>query len=548
MGTPEPRPEHHVPPPTTEDLPEIEGYDITRALGRGGMGIVYLAWERTLDRWVALKMLPPHLQDDPHALERFRREARQLARVEHPNVVQIHSFGEHEGRPYFSMAYVEGEPLSRTLLAAAIGDESPFASWFRRGATTPRKADVAACVVTRGICSALADIHALGVVHRDVKPANVLLDQRGRPVLVDFGVACDPTSTRLTGDAPQPGTLRFMAPEQYESSGNDVDTRTDIYAVGLLLFEMLTLRPAFSHEDIGPLIESIRAGDKPTPREVDRRIPKALDAIVTQATDVEPRRRFSNVTELADALKRAMETLADEAEITQLALGAELNHALAGGRRAERATASPRTRSGTTVRIAIATFLGGTIATAGWLASAGDPAQNDQAQQTVLPLDPGPATDERSSEGIPANDAPGPNATPPPTVDDPRPTLPGDRSADRPVRGPAAALPTVSTLVEDYLASAKRPTPLGEAARAWLDGRFADADRLMHQTHEPPGTLAKIVYWHLLREVGGPVERVRAQEMIDEKRHGRGGRRPRHPARPFKAAKKGLDAKRNGRL
>lgn len=310
-----------------ERPPRIDGYESLTPLARGGMGIVYRARQSALERWVALKVLPHELLDTPRARERFRDEAHRLARIGHPNIVPIHTFGESEGRPYFTMAYVEGETLQQVLRAAAIGDESRFGSWFR--AVDPDdggRAQLAACIVCRALADALEHLHGVGVVHRDVKPANVLIDPVGRPMLVDLGISHEPAAPD-DDDDPPPGTLRYMAPELLGPRWNDIDGRADVYALGLTLFEMLTLTPAFGHEEIGALVDAIRRGERPSLREFDRRIPAALAEIVEKATATLAADRFATAGAMGDALKGATAALADEAGISHLALGSELEAA-----------------------------------------------------------------------------------------------------------------------------------------------------------------------------------------------------------------------------
>ncbi len=310
--------------PSAPTLPRVEGYDVIDVLGSGGMGIVFLARERDLDRRVALKMLAAHRTDDASSIEGFRREARALAQLEHPNIVPIHSFGTCDGRPYFTMAFVEGEPLSRSICGALAVDESRFGHYFGRFGGDPDRANLACTVVAEAIASALADVHQAGLVHRDVKPSNVIIDTRGRPVLVDFGIAGDSNAARRTPDILSPGTLRFMPPESLGSAGpGSLDPRVDLYAAGLTLFEMLTLRPAFPHEDIGELIDAIRVGERPRARAVEPSVPSALDRVVERAAHPDPDKRYARAGEMVRDLRAAARTL-NTNESTSLALTPEL--------------------------------------------------------------------------------------------------------------------------------------------------------------------------------------------------------------------------------
>ncbi|MFG0318961.1 MAG: serine/threonine-protein kinase [Planctomycetota bacterium JB042] len=314
----------------TEAPPRCDGFERLSPLGRGGMGVVYRAFEPALQRWVALKMLPAEGVDTPEARASFHAEAQRLARIAHPNIVPIHTFGESEGRPFFTMTYVEGETLQASLRAAAVGDTTKTSGWFRRGdEAAARRANLASCVVARALSGALEHLHGAGVVHRDLKPANVLLDPVGRPILVDLGVAAEAGGAPVDDGLVPPGTVRFMAPELLRPEGARSGPTADVYALGLVLFEMLTLRPAFAQEELGALVDAVRSGDKPTLREVDPDAPAALDAIVERATAVDAGARFADAGEMSHALLRATGDLGDASEITHLVLGDEITRALA---------------------------------------------------------------------------------------------------------------------------------------------------------------------------------------------------------------------------
>ena len=293
------------------------------------MGVVYLAWEQGLERFVALKMMPSHLEDDPDALERFTDEVRALSQIQHPNIVPIHAVGQYEGRPYFTMAYVLGEPLSRGIAAAPDAEESLLRFWFRRTEDGGRRANLAACVLVHALADALDDLHRLGICHRDVKPDNIVIDARGRPMLVDFGLACDPDADRLRSHDNASGTLRYMAPEVLQLADAGADSRSDVYSLGLTLHEMLTLRPAFPQRDVGEMLDAIQRGDKQSPRQVDPTVPAALDSVVRQATALNPSERFQSARGMREALRLAKGTFAGQADLSTLALGATLERALA---------------------------------------------------------------------------------------------------------------------------------------------------------------------------------------------------------------------------
>jgi serine/threonine protein kinase len=216
-------------PPPPEELarlfPQLEILDV---LGRGGMGVVYRARQRGLDRLVALKMLCPGAGSDPAFAERFTREARALARLNHQGIVTVHEFGQVEGVSYLIMEYVDGTNLRDVI---------------RRGSLRPDQA----LALVPPICEALQYAHERGIVHRDIKPENILLDHRGRVKIADFGLAklrlpAQPGGT-LTGTQQVIGTPHYMAPEQWERP-LAVDHRADIYSLGVVFYELLTLRTA----------------------------------------------------------------------------------------------------------------------------------------------------------------------------------------------------------------------------------------------------------------------------------------------------------------
>ncbi|MEK6767507.1 MAG: serine/threonine-protein kinase, partial [Gemmatimonadota bacterium] len=212
-------------------------YEIVRLLGRGGMGAVYLARERALERLVAIKVLPPDLASDAESRERFRREARTAAKLTHPNIVPLHTFGEVEGMLYFVMGYVRGESLGERM--------------HREGKLPPE--DVRRIIGE--LAGALDYAHRQGVIHRDIKPDNVLLeDESGRPMLTDFGVAkARATGATLTEAGAVVGTPHYMSPEQ-ASGARDLDGRSDLYSLGIMGYAMLSGRLPFEGDSFRDVI------------------------------------------------------------------------------------------------------------------------------------------------------------------------------------------------------------------------------------------------------------------------------------------------------
>jgi predicted Ser/Thr protein kinase len=255
-----------------EGLPSIDGYEVLAELGRGGMGVVYRAHHVRLDRPVAVKLLPAESGRDAAFAERFTREARALARLNHPSIITIYDFGQAGGQSYFVMEYVEGTNLRQRMRAGRLSPEE-------------------ALRIALQVCDALQYAHELGIVHRDVKPENVLLDRLGRVKIADFGLVKllnrKSTQYTLTGPWQAMGTLHYMAPEQTENRPA-LDHRADIYSLGVMLYEMLT----------GEL--PLGRFAPPSQRSpVDPR----LDEIVLRALEREPEHRYQNVGELKAALE-----------------------------------------------------------------------------------------------------------------------------------------------------------------------------------------------------------------------------------------------------
>ena len=258
-------------------------YTLERELGRGGMGVVFLARDLRLDRLVAIKALPLHLADDERVRERFLREARTAARLSHPNIVPIHRADEIEGRVFFVMGYVDGESL-----AQRVSD---------RGAL-PAGEVVA---LLRDVAAALDEAHRFGIVHRDVKAENILFDQRtGRAMVTDFGIARVAEAAPLTATGLLLGTVQYMSPEQVV--GETVDARSDVYSLGVVAFHALTTRFPFQSESASAVLVAHVTKTPPKVRDIEPSIPLALAEIVDRCLAKEPAQRFQSAGELGDAL------------------------------------------------------------------------------------------------------------------------------------------------------------------------------------------------------------------------------------------------------
>ncbi|MDY0168409.1 MAG: protein kinase [Thermoguttaceae bacterium] len=281
--------------PAEETMRQLGDFRIVREVGRGGMGVVYEAVQESLGRRVALKVLPESYSSSSSALRRFRREAQAAARLHHPNIVSVFGVGEHEGRHFYVMEYIEGRDLD-----AVFNEIRRF-----REAETPGAApwrDAAAIGVQAA--AALHYAHQQGTLHRDVKPGNLILDRNRNVWITDFGLAKLTDQDDLTQPGDVVGTLRYMAPEQLEGR---TDVRSDVYSLGLTLYELLTLRRAFEAPSRHELIHQVSFHDPPHPRTVVPDIPRDLETIVLKAIAREPGHRYQTAGELADDLQRFLD-------------------------------------------------------------------------------------------------------------------------------------------------------------------------------------------------------------------------------------------------
>lgn len=262
-------------------------YRIERELGRGGMGVVYLARELRLDRDVALKVLPPELAALPELRERFVREARTAAQLAHPNIVPIYHADESAGFAFFAMGYVDGESLAERLR--------------QRGRLAPAET----VRILREIAWALAYAHARGVVHRDIKPENVMLERGSERVLVtDFGIARDSRSSPLTLEGSVLGSVHFMSPEQ--ATGGAIDGRSDLYAVGVVGFLALTGALPFAAAAPGAVLVMHATQAPPRVRETAPDVPEALARVIDRCLAKSPDDRYPTGEALAEALAAAL--------------------------------------------------------------------------------------------------------------------------------------------------------------------------------------------------------------------------------------------------
>jgi WD40 repeat protein len=266
--------------------PAVPGYEVLGELGRGGMGVVYRAQQAALKRVVALKMVLSGDLASAQELARFRSEAEAVARLQHPNIVQIHEVGEYDGRPFFSLEYVGGGTLA-TKVRASLPDPKEAAALIEQ------------------LARAMHAVHRCDVVHRDLKPANVLLAADGTPKVADFGLA-----KRLDGDSGQThtgrimGTPSYMAPEQAGGHGKKVGPAADVYSLGAILYECLTGRPPFRAATVLDTLNQVRHDDPVPPRGLNPAVPRDLETACLKCLQKDPAKRYLSAAELADDLRR----------------------------------------------------------------------------------------------------------------------------------------------------------------------------------------------------------------------------------------------------
>lgn len=345
---------------TTEDFPEIEDYHLLRVAGRGGMGVVYEAIQVSLDRRVALKVLPNSVLQNHLARERFQLEARTAAKLHHSNIVPVYEVGEHGGHCFYAMQFIEGDPLdavvrklrgiplltrpdnqlapaahgndtsndqrieSIALLLNSTGFTAPRDSTEPRLSekpqalldTNPIAADASSSIVSQGdkrpffvnvaqigcqAAEALHYAHEHGIVHRDIKPSNLILDTCGHLWITDFGLAKLNDTSGLTRVGDVVGTLRYIAPERFSGK---CDGRSDIYSLGVTLFELIALQAPFESVDRLELIEQIKQSDAPSLRKLNRRVPYDLQTIVEKAMHPLASRRYATALALTQDLQK----------------------------------------------------------------------------------------------------------------------------------------------------------------------------------------------------------------------------------------------------
>jgi tetratricopeptide (TPR) repeat protein len=274
--------------PTGRSATQLGSYDLLEQIGRGGMGVVYRARERNLDRTVAIKRIRGGALADDDTVQRFLKEARAVSRLNHPNIVHIYCVGDCEAEPFIALEFVEGPTL-----AERIGG-TPLA---------PRLAGT----IGEAVALAIQHAHEHGIVHRDLKPANILLCESPDgpvPKVTDFGAATELERATDRGRTKFLGTPSYMAPEQVEPKWGPISQLTDVYGIGALLYETLTGRPPFRADSIGETLRQVIEAEPVSPRLLNPAVPRDLETVCLKCLQKEPERRYDSAAALADDLER----------------------------------------------------------------------------------------------------------------------------------------------------------------------------------------------------------------------------------------------------
>ncbi len=265
-------------------VPYFSDFVLFNEIGRGGMGVVYNAQQTKLDRAVALKILHSNFATAEAGYQRLRIEAEAAARLEHPNIVPVFEVGEHEGHPYLAMQLVEGESLAERIAQ-----------------TGPNFKEKDAAALMEKIARAVYHAHQHGVLHRDLKPGNILIDEIGEPHLIDFGLAkCVEQDVGITQTGAFLGTPAYASPEQAAGNNRLITTASDIYSLGAILYALLTGQPPFVGDSTTATIEKVKSGALLRPRFIRPTISINLETICLKCLEKEPARRYASALELAE--------------------------------------------------------------------------------------------------------------------------------------------------------------------------------------------------------------------------------------------------------
>lgn len=299
-------------------------FRLERRIASGGMGVVFEAWQLSVGRRVALKLVRPELIFFPGARERFRREVDAVARLSDPGIVAVHAVGEEQGLPFLAMEFVDGPSLAEVLERVHGGDPATLRgadllALLRRGGGSPDSESGSASRRLSGswveaLVALIADVarsiehaHRRGVLHRDLKPSNILVTPAGRAVVVDFGLANVTGTGRLTRTGSQMGSLPYMAPEALRGEARELGAAADVYGLGATLYELVTLRLPYAGDTAVALERAQRAGPPPSARRANPSVPSDLDTILAKCLEYEPTRRYASADALAEDLRRVLE-------------------------------------------------------------------------------------------------------------------------------------------------------------------------------------------------------------------------------------------------